>query len=223
MVLLEKKIGRTRDSVVWIDAVNNRVYRRVVAGMQWPGPRPGFAVIVGEEENEDPFLHENHIHIIDEIDGGQIIGRDTVGFIRRLAEVRGIHGLESIYGNPGVRSMREMLHYFNENLPDKGRNGLFIEAAPLIDDLRCFDFCVQVVRKRLVEGRKTLHLGKESRLPGILAGAGDSVMGAKAEDYPAIAALGYAVGALDAWKPSAGPLPQRQDSNYDVFSYTQQR
>ncbi len=28
----EKKIGRTRDSVVWIDAVNNRVYRRVVAG-----------------------------------------------------------------------------------------------------------------------------------------------------------------------------------------------
>ncbi len=48
-------------------------------------------------------------------------------------------------------------------------------------------------------------------------------MGEKAEDFPAIAALGYAVGALDSWKPSAGPLPQRQDSNYDVFSYTQQR
>jgi hypothetical protein len=60
--------------------------------MQWPGPRPGFAVIVGEEENEDPFLHENHIHIINEIDGGQIIGRDTVGFIRRLAEVREFTG-----------------------------------------------------------------------------------------------------------------------------------
>lgn len=218
MILLEKRIGRTRDSVIWIDAVNKRVYRRVVAGMQWPGPRPGFAVIVGEEEDEDPFLHENHIHIINEIDGGNIPGRESVGFMRRLSELRGLYGIESIYGNPNVKSMQSMLSHFNETLPDKGRSGIHIESAPLIDDKRCFDFCVQIVRKRLVESRKTLHLGKESSLPGILAAAGE-VMGAKAEDYPAIAALGYAVGALDSWKPLKTPLPDRQATHYDMFSY----
>jgi hypothetical protein len=217
MILLEKKIGFTRDSVVWIDKENNRCYRRVVAGMQWPGARPGFAVIVGEEENEDPLLHENHIHVLNEIDGSQIIGRDSLGFMRRVSELHGLYGIENIYGNPNVKSMREMLHHFNETLPNKGRNGLYVEKAPLIDDPRCFDFCVQIVRKRLVESRKTLHLGKESSLPGILAAAGE-VMGAKAEDYPAIAALGYAVGALDSWKPFKKRPDDMQQGQYDVFT-----
>jgi hypothetical protein len=44
-------------------------------------------------------------------------------------------------------------------------------------------------------------------------------MGEKAEDYPAIAALGYAVGALDSWKPVKAPLPDRQQTNYNLFSY----
>lgn len=217
MILLEKKIGFTRDSVVWIDKANNRFYRRVVAGLQWPGSRPGFAVIVGDEENEDPLLHENHLHVLNEIDGSQIIGRDALGFMRRVSELHGLYGIENIYGNPNVKSMREMLHHFNETLPDKERNGLYIEKAPLIDDPRCFDFCVQIVRKRLVEGRKTLHLGKESSLPGVLAAAGE-VMGAKAEDYPAIAALGYAVGALDVWKPFKQRPDDMQQSQYDVFT-----
>lgn len=217
MILLEKKIGFTRDSVVWIDKTNNRFYRRVVAGMQWPGPRPGFAVIVGELDNEDPWQHARHLHLINEVDGSQIIGRDALGFIRALSEMRGLYGIENVYGNPSVKSMREMLYSFNETLPDKGRNGLYVEKAPLIDDPRCFDFCVQIVRKRLVEGRKTLHLGKESCLPGILAAAGE-VMGGKAEDFPAIAALGYAVGALDTWQPSATPFPDKQDTGGDIFA-----
>ncbi len=155
--------------------------------------------------------------MINEVDGSQIIGRDALGFIRALSEMRGLYGIENVYGNPSVKSMREMLYSFNQNLPNKGRNGLYIEKAPLIDDPRCFDFCVQIVRKRLVEDRKTLHLGKDSRLPGILAAAGE-VMGGKAEDYPGIAALGYAVGALDTWKPSATPLPDKQETNHDIFT-----
>lgn len=218
MILLEKKIGFTRDSVHWIDKENNRCFRRVVAGMQWPGPRPGFAVIVGELDNEDPLLHERHLYLINEIDGRNIHGRESVGFMQRLAEMRGIYGLENVYGNPSIKSMSRMLDYFNESLPDRGRNGLYIEKAPLIDDPHCFEFCVQIVSKRLAEDRKTLHLGRDSRLPGILASAGDAVMTGKADDYPAIAALGYAVGALDTWKPSDEPLKTTQGTRYDIFT-----
>lgn len=223
MVILEKKIGYQRDSVMWIDRQNDRIFRRVVAGVHWPGARPGFAVIVGELDNVDITSGARHLHLINELDGGEIHGRDLLGFIRRLSELRGIYGLESIYGDPGRKSAQEVVSAFNDSLPDKGRNGLHIEQAPLIDDPKCFEFCIQIVRKHLVEGRKTLHLGKDSRLPGILASAGDVIMTAKADDYPAIAALGYAVGALDTWKPMEGRMNQVQNGPYDVFTLDQNK
>jgi len=218
MILLEKKMGFVGDSVYWLDKENNRYFRRVVAGMQWPGQSPGFAVIVGELDTEDPLLHERHLYLINEIDGNNITGRDAVGFIQRLAEMRGIYGLENIYGNPSIKSMRRILDHFNESLPDKGRNGLYVERAPLIDNPHCFEFCVQIVRKRLVEGRKTLHLGRNSRLPGILASTGDIVMEGKAEEFPAIAALGYAVGALDTWKSFEAPLSETHAGDTNIFT-----
>lgn len=218
MIILEKKIGYTRDSVHWIDRENNRFFRRVVGGCAWPGSKPGFAVVVAELDNEDPLTHERHLYLINELDGSGLIGRDLLGFIQRLSELRGIYGLENIYGEPKRGSAREVLNNFNESLPDQGRDGLYIEKAPLIDDPKCFEFCIQIIRKHLVEGRKTLHLGQDSRLPGLLAGAGDAVMTGNADDFPAIAALGYAVGALDVWKPSDGPLRDTQNTDYDIFT-----
>lgn len=218
MILLEKKIGYSRDSVHWIDKQNNRYFRRVVGGIHWPGVMPGYFVIVGELDTVDPLLDERHLYLVCELNGAEVIGRDLVGFIRRVSELRGIYDLENVYGDPSRKSVREVLSQFNETIPDK-KNGLSIEKAPLIEDPRCFEYCIQIVRKHLVEGRKTLHLGPDSRLPGILASAGDGVMTGKPDEFPAIAALGYAVGALDTWKPFDQSLSQRQEIKPDIFTY----
>jgi len=212
MILLEKKIANSGE-VYWVHPETGKAFRRVVAGVAWPGIKPGFLVIVAEDEAEDSLLHERHLWLMAETEE-----RDMTEFIRRCSQWRGIYSVDNLYGDPSNNAAKELVWQFNTNVTDKNNNGLYIEKAPLIEDPKSFEFCVQIIRRHLPETRKTLHLGADSRLPAILASAGDLVMTAQADDYPAIAALGYAVGALDVWKPQERQIQRAMDDHYDIFT-----
>ena len=96
-----------------------------------------------------------------------------------------------------------------------------------------FEYCCQVIFKHVRAGRKTLHFGPASKLPAYLLEFGqEHIRSGRPDDFPAIAALGYVLTALDiwqAWKPDTriraaadydpfdSSFWDRQPSEYDIF------
>ena len=163
-------------------------FSRILGGLAWPGKNPGFAIVVGESYEIDKTLQKRHYHILAEYES-QSVG----DLIRRCAEFRVNLCASPFYGDDEKRWAMDILR--------KSRIGLYITAAPYHDDPTAFEGYLLTIRELTHPVKKRLHFGSKSHLPALLAAlsANDIVATAKVafEQHPAIAALGYAVTALE--------------------------
>lgn len=180
-------------------------YRRIVGGLAWPGTKkPGFAVIVGEEKRHDFELNAYHLRLLAEVEEVNLerLLEWCIGYEVNSPEVHW-----SWYGDTNNKPAMAWVYRLNDKYPNQGmRRFLSLVPAPHIDSPRRFEFCVNILRERLEQWRKTLHFGEESGLPNYLLQLGsEGITKPAGEDYPAIAALGYAISALTIWSDAGLP------------------
>jgi hypothetical protein len=178
-------------------------YRRILGGLAWPGVNSGFAVIVAEDFAKDHALDVHHLRVLDEVEEARI--DDLIRWCD-MVEVNCRKVSWTWYTNLNNRPAMEFVYQFRDKLQGTGRDGFSLANAPYVDDARGFEFCVNILKKHLVKDRKSLHLGEGSKLPGYLMNLPSiDVSKARPEDYPAIAALGYATATLASWPDSGLP------------------
>lgn len=201
----EKKYFTNRKTGVW--------YRRLVGGIAWPlGIKPGYAVVVAEDFHKDPTFEVRHLHVLDKYETGNILQ-----LIRRCYEFKGNYKASRWYGDPSHRTMMEYLAQFNR---DRGSKGLHISDAPCFDDPRNLEFYANRIKDNTKPPKKILHFHKGSDLGNYLHSIPDEKLKKdKADEYPPVAALGYAITALD--QPyfdvsKARELMQQHMETYDV-------
>lgn len=178
-------------------------YKRVVGGLAWPSIRPGFAVILAEDWDEDPHLKARHFRLLAEAEEGEI--QEILEWCR-VMHVNSSEAHWCWYGERNNKPAMSFCSRMNRNLYEQGMLGVRIANAPYADDPRGFEFCVNILKEHLRPERKTLHLGEQSALPGYLMNLSSrDIIRASAQDYPAIAAAGYAMAALAVFRYSGLP------------------
>jgi len=227
MNTLEKKVTFCGE-IYWHNPETGVEYARVAAGVQFPGKKQGFACVLGETEARDAAGLSRNFHLLAEIEEA---GLQT--FIERVNELKQIFSIVDIYGDPNDRTAQEFLYAFNLELRERRQRGFYLSRPPLLGEKGQFEYCCQVIFKHVRAGRKTLHFGPASKLPAYLLEFGqEHIRSGRPDDFPAIAALGYVLTALDiwqAWKPDTriraaadydpfdSSFWDRQPSEYDIF------
>jgi hypothetical protein len=182
---------------------SGRKFRRIVGGFAWPGKKPGFVVAVGEELEPDPKTEKRHLWVVGETESLNV---ETLA--KRAIEFLEIYHVEAFYGNRENEPMMRLL-----------RNaGLSLHEAPYADNEHSFSFYLATIRGCL-DPEKYLHFGDGSKLPGYLLEATPENASQGAEDFPAIAALGYAVSHLR-FNKLLPPLPENKKPFNFAKSYS---
>jgi len=185
--------------IACIDPDTKNKYRRVVGGIAWPGIEPGFAVVVGEDADRDDEMDTCHYRVLAEKEEQDI---DQLLAWCEMLEINSRVGW-TWYGNPKNKPAMAFVWPRRDKLEKVGRRILSIASAPYVDNPKGFEFSLNLLRRRLKADHKTLHLGDESKLPTYLTAlASTDLKDANAEDHPAVAAIGYAVAALETWRDS---------------------
>ena len=214
-MLLERKTACS-GSTYWQNPKTGIEYRKVVMGFSWPGKKPGYIIVFSEDRYRDARSDNYSINVVTEFEQH---GMDV--FVEKLHEVAGLYCVTDLYGDPDDKVGRDFLYSFNDKLSRRGRQGIYISRPPMIGERQCFEYGVQTILKLLRAGKKVLFLGEHSRLPSYLLELQPQDVGkADPGNYPAVAALGYAVTALTCWPAREGQdqAPQRAITDYDVFN-----
>lgn len=185
-------------------------YRRIIGGVEWPGKRPGFAVVVGEDFEEDKSLDVHHLWVLKEHET-----ESTKKLIEKCMEFKYNNGANKWYGDISNEIEMAFVEKANKNI--NYRDHLYIEEAPFSDEPEAFAFCVRIIKKCVDTQGKYLHFNK-SEIPAYLreiqSEAKDSL---KVGDYPAISALGYAIGYLSTYEPPS--LESRAVDDSKAYDY----
>jgi hypothetical protein len=190
-MLVIKRQSKDGSDEFW-DVKGERLYQRVVGGLAWPGERPGFAVVVGETASWRPPYHQYLITEIESPNVGELI--------RHCHELTKKCWVSAWYGRTDGEHT-EILAYHNRQARARRERPLSLRSAPESDGGRLL-YHVNLLLSRLDAANKSLYFNAESRLPGYLSELQSfaDISKAKAEDFPAVAALGYAVAALTTYK-----------------------
>ena len=184
-MIMIKKIEDRDGRIVFQDEETKVNYARVVGGLGWPGIKPAFAVVIGEDFIEDSSLKIRHLRVFSEIEEDNI-----ERFFQKCFEARERYQVEDFYGNIGNKPMMQFLWDYNRSLKE-GVFDLRLGLASFPEDLV---YHAWVIRDRIEQGERSLHLPENSLLKGYLMELGkEQVLKANILDYPAVAALGYAL------------------------------
>ena len=190
MALIKKRkrdLPGTTDSFL-INLETEERFSRILGGLAWPGKNPGFAVVVAEELEIDKTLNKRHYLILAEYES-----QSLSDLTRRSAEFSVNFCAHPFYGDEKKRWAMDILR--------KSGAGLYITAAPFIDDPTAFEGYLLTIRELTHPTQKRLHFGSKSQLPPLLAALNPNDIATTAKvafkRYPAVAALGFAVSALE--------------------------
>jgi len=177
----------------YYDPQNEREYRRVIGGIGWPsGEKPGFVCIVGENEHERKRLKQRDYYVVTEHSD-----HDVEKLVNRCYDFQNKYLVETWYANADNVLMIYFVDRFNEKLSKK-KKGIYVVHAPFGDDNHNLRLYANQIRSRTRPATKTLHFGEASLIPGTLRELSpDDVLKRRAEEHPTIAALGYAISALE--------------------------
>ncbi len=186
-------------------------FQRIVGGIAWPGDRPGFVCVVGEETS---YRLPHQLHLLAEAEK-----QDTSELIKRCRELQATWKVQEFY----ARLPEHILQYLglsNEQARGRYQKSFQVLEAPFSSDPR-IAYHLQLLRDTLKPAQKGLHLGTDSRLSSALLELPvDKAASAKDTDFPAVAALAYAVAALTVWEPlDDEDRPDTTDDQYEIFGY----
>jgi hypothetical protein len=217
--MIEKKeTGPPKSRFFFEDSETKMKYRRIVVGLALPGVRPGFIAVVAEELKKDPTLQVRIYRLLAEAEDP-----DINALFRKGVDSRGIFKVQEFLGNSENKPLMDILRLFNNGLMEKYIPGLNLSPAPYIKEEGSFYYYANMVRTHLKQDRKNLYLGEGSKVARCLqALPPEEILKASSLDFPAIAALGYAVAYLDSWQPNDNAdnwrdrIPE-ESNRYSIF------
>lgn len=201
------------------DTETEKDYRRIVAGLGWPyaGMKPGFLVVVAEDREPDYSLpgSPRHFRVLDELES------EILEELHRTCTLfKNKYLLQSIYSDTRSAHMGEWAKLNKQN-EERNIKAVSLALAPNLDRHDYMDFYMGTVKKPL-SVQKTLQFGDASNLRnsfGSLPKAEELVKQQLAE-FPALAALGYAVIPLTIHEPAKNfPPPPPPRHSVGVAGY----
>jgi hypothetical protein len=193
MALIEMKEKGFPFNEVWFENKETKdEYSRLAGGVAWPvGGVPGWAVVLTVARQKDPILDQRIVTVFQEYSS-----QNVQDLLLRCNEYRKHLLVNEWYGDGSKASMMELLRRLE--IP------LYIRNAPFFDDPNALEYYVQIIRGMTRPSKKMLFFGT-SKLPGHLIETPDQRMQlAKASEFPAVLALGYALSALIQYGPDHG-------------------
>ncbi len=199
---------------LYLDRTADRVYRQVAGGLAWPtGPKPGFLVVVGEEGRRELQTGQRVLWVLAEQEAGSLA--DMYRHYRELSEK---FLLREWYGDPGNKAMMHLFRQQTREVQGEKFMPLVVLGAPYRDDPQGLLFYVQTVNELVKSSQKLLFFGENSQLPGNFLTLSPEDLEGKAQDYPPVAALGYAVAALRLYGPAPAVAPEyRERESWSPF------
>ena len=195
---IETPIGTKK--TYYYDTSRMTEYRRIIGAVAWPsGEKLGFIVVIAEDYNKDPRLKLRHYRLLAEYDN---ITPERL--VRRLYDFQNKYLVSPWYGEPDNLLMMHFVDKFNQGLSSK-QKGIYIAEAPFADDPHNLRMYANQIKDRMIQAKKSLHFGDKSRIPGALSGlTPQDVQTKNAQEFPAVAALGFALSGLDeSWTDSS--------------------
>jgi len=166
-----------------------RTYRRVVGGIAWPGNSPGFACVVGEEILPAVGSKDHHLYVLAEVEEA-----DVHTLFRRSVELAVKYHASYFYGR-NDRAMINLLDLWNRNSKEQGTGVLNFGSAFSSEEGK-INYHLNVIKSLLLPERTLLHLSdkiESPKLPAYIESLSLNATAVEDTDYPAVAALGYAV------------------------------
>lgn len=188
-----EKIEDREENIWFEDKDTKKKFVRVIGGLGWPGVNPGFALVVGEDFDEDSSLKVRRLRVLAEAENKSL----EILFQKSL-ELRGRYCVQDFYANTEDKPLMKILYYYNQDLKNTPSLSLCLASFP--EDL---GYHMRIVEEYLVKGKRILHFEEESILPSyLLELSPEEAIRGSVYDYPAIAALGYVVSYLKShpWK-----------------------
>ena len=166
----------------------DRFYTRICAGICWPADQPGFAVVIAEE-CVTPNLPARQ-HWLAEAEAST-----HNDLIRKCVELQSEYCVETWLAIEDPVA-DELLTIFNQRAFEDRTPSLRVGSPSNVDTRGRIAVQLNVLREALDPRRKSLSLGRESKLPGLLQQLPTLVSDVRDTDYPGPAALAYAVAEL---------------------------
>ena len=168
-------------------------YRRVIGGLAWPsGTEEGFAVVLAEDHVPDRKIDTRHVYVLEE-DGSH----DVLELYELCTKFNLKHGVNQWFGD-NMSPLIAMFERQNRANTWRGYAGIRLRPAPRLHERNALEMYAQLVKQRLQPGKKSLHFGQNSEIPQrIVQISVDELRNSPAEQYPVLAALGYAMAAID--------------------------
>lgn len=182
-----------------------REYGRTVGGIGWPGEKPGFVVVIGEDWYPPIGKTVCDCHLLAEYESYHL-----QEIYQQCAEMAAKHDVTTYYGR-WVQQPCWALRDFNAGLNRVATRQIDFQPAPFSSSESSggrrgeIAYHMSVVRDKLRVEAKSLFFGQ---VPNSLTVqrfsevAPEDAARATDEDYPALAALGYAVTFLVSFPPA---------------------
>lgn len=178
-------------------------YACLAGGFAWPGlTSPGFIVVVGVQWPIDEMKVPIFM-VLDEIEDA-----DVRGLLKSCTALREkySHTWDLWYGCSNHGNMR-FVHECNSSHEATGKRGVIITDSCGIGEPNHFEVLIRTIHELLQtgdDGSKGIIIGSCKALRGHLTNLPpEALFKGSAELYPAVAALGYAVCSLKAYRPWA--------------------
>ena len=183
---IERRCGYPKKE--WFENIETgEEYRRIVGGLAWPGHKPGFSVILGEELEENKKLKLRHLRVLAEAEDFVV-----EALLRKSCELAKEYSVDRFLGDIQNEGMMILYRQFRGG---EGLKPIILSNAPLPMN---FNYYVQTIKGHLSGEKKSLWFGPDSKLADFLSQLPpDQVLSSSIDDYPAITALGFAVAFLD--------------------------
>ena len=185
MKTLIKKTFNFKGHLVYWHQEAGRHYRRVVGGLAWPSPpAPGWLVVLGEEAQRDMGLSARRLWVLAARTGAGLEDLHR-GCLELRQQCQSEVWLTQVDHRPEVPRWWLM----NRDLPEEAR--VFLTPTPYAGQPAVV--ISQLIGDFVLPHRKVLHFGKDSQLAREFLNLQTEDLKRPVDQFPALAALGYAM------------------------------
>jgi hypothetical protein len=128
-------------------------------------------------------------------------------FLKRAVELQKqfspFMGIIRFYGDTTPPVMMGLLDRFNRDRRSRSLPPFYLTEAPQLKGDHKLEFYAQLIRKYTQTGRRILHFC-DTTFPGYFVGLSPDEINENLFRHPPLAALGYALAVLGAWRPRKG-------------------
>ncbi len=202
--------NKYEDSIIFRCSESQREYQRIVGGMMWPGKQPGFAIVLGQARWPNPQTKVPDLWICAEKQEASV--QDLLAVCARWMKD---YCCDKWYGHRDDFGMGRILCRFNETRP---RHPVQVIPAMGEEEQDELQFYVDLIRIAISSSKKVLQL-HGSTLGEKMMEMDPDYHKKDCTDYPAIAALGFALSAMEMYRGGKAKYAGAYEPLDKVFGY----